>query len=264
MSQQDIFYQPDRETSGLPHDPFKSFVVPRPIGWISTTSRDGKDNLAPFSQFTNVSFDPPTILFVGHQSVYKWRQKDTVLNCIETNEFVWNMPTYELRNAVNASALETWGDEFEEAGIKKAPSRLVRPPRVADSPVSFECRVHSIVRVANEAHGSEMAGPHLVGNSDIVIGRVVGIHIKGEYITGDGLFDVLKAAPIARNGYRQYTHINQVWNMDVPMMPDDKISSSVLAGSFAGLTVGDSKKVNEGGDGRQDPKDGNSAELTFV
>jgi hypothetical protein len=172
--------------------------------------------------------------------------------------------SYELRNAVNASALETWGDEFEEAGIKKAPSRLVRPPRVADSPVSFECRVHSIVRVANEAHGSEMAGPHLVGNSDIVIGRVVGIHIKGEYITGDGLFDVLKAAPIARNGYRQYTHINQVWNMDVPMMPDDKISSSVLAGSFAGLTVGDSKKVNEGGDGREDPKDGNSAELTFV
>jgi hypothetical protein len=95
--------------------------------------------------------------------------------------------SYELRNAVNASALETWGDEFEEAGIKKAPSRLVRPPRVADSPVSFECRVHSIVRVANEAHGSEMAGPHLVGNSDIVIGRVVGIHIKGEYITGDGV-----------------------------------------------------------------------------
>jgi flavin reductase (DIM6/NTAB) family NADH-FMN oxidoreductase RutF len=88
---------------------------------------------------------------------------------------------------VNASALETWGDEFEEAGIKKAPSRLVRPPRVADSPVSFECRVHSIVRVANESHGNDMAGPHLVGNSDIVIGRVVGIHIKGEYITGDGV-----------------------------------------------------------------------------
>jgi flavin reductase (DIM6/NTAB) family NADH-FMN oxidoreductase RutF len=170
-----------------------------------------------------------------------------------------NFYSYELRSAVNASALETWGDEFEEAGIKKASSRLVRPPRVADSPVSFEFRVHSIVRVANEAHGDEMAGPHLVGNSDIVIGRVVGIHIKGEYITGDGvghfllhpkrfsnvlqLFDVLKAAPIARNGYRYYSHINQVWNMDVPMMPDDKISSSVLAGSFAGLTVGDVKTI---------------------
>jgi flavin reductase (DIM6/NTAB) family NADH-FMN oxidoreductase RutF len=97
------------------------------------------------------------------------------------------MYSYDLRESVNATALETWGDEFEEAGIQKASSRLVRPPRVADSPVSFECRVHSIIRVANEHHGDEMAGPHLVGNSDIVIGRVIGIHVKGDYITGDGV-----------------------------------------------------------------------------
>ena len=125
--------------------------------------------------------------FVGHQSVYKRRSKDTVINCMETNEFVWNMPTYDQRLDVNSSALETWGDEFEEGKIKKAPSKLVRPPRVADSPVAFECRVHSIVRVANEHHGETMFGPHLVGNSDIVIGRVVGIHINGEYITNEGV-----------------------------------------------------------------------------
>lgn len=88
---------------------------------------------------------------------------------------------------MNNTGKETWEDEFQEFGIKKAPSRLVRPPRVADSPVSFECRVHSIVRVANEYHGKKTAGPHMVGNSDIVIGRVMGIHIKGEYITGDGV-----------------------------------------------------------------------------
>lgn len=223
MVHEDIFYKPLKgETSGLPHDPFKSLVIPRPIGWISTKSQAGKDNLAPFSQFTNVSFDPPTILwvsvwtdrtpisylyfvsFVGHQDLFKNRARDTVMNCIETNEFVWNMATYvpeiilvkylltrcsrhELREEVNKTAKETYEDEFEEFGIKKVPSKLVRPPRVADSPVSFECRVHSIVRIANDFHGTSAAGPHMVGNSDIVIGRVIGIHIKGEYITPDGV-----------------------------------------------------------------------------
>jgi flavin reductase (DIM6/NTAB) family NADH-FMN oxidoreductase RutF len=191
MTHENIFYQPPLgETSGLPHDPFKSFVIPRPIGWISTKSRDGQDNLGPFSQFTNVSFDPPTILFVGHQSLYKQRSKDTVMNCIETNEFVWNMATYELKDKMNASSLESWGDEFAEQGIEKAPSRLVRPPRVAQSPVSFECRVHSIIRIPNEMHGEDMFGPHLVGTSDIVVGRVLGVHVRGEYITGDGVCEI--------------------------------------------------------------------------
>jgi hypothetical protein len=95
MSRPDIFYQPPLgEKSGLPHDPFKSFVIPRPIGWISTTSKEGQDNLAPFSQFTNVSFDPPTILFIGHQSVYKRDSKDSVRNARDTGEFVWNMSTW--------------------------------------------------------------------------------------------------------------------------------------------------------------------------
>jgi flavin reductase (DIM6/NTAB) family NADH-FMN oxidoreductase RutF len=101
---------------------------------------------------------------------------------------------------VNNTGKETWGDEFEEFGIKKSPSKLVRPPRVADSPVSFECRVHSIVRVCNEFHGKKTAGPHMVGNSDIVIGRVLGIHIKGEYITGDGVSYISNNYESGRNG----------------------------------------------------------------
>jgi flavin reductase (DIM6/NTAB) family NADH-FMN oxidoreductase RutF len=94
-SRPDIFYEPPKgEKSGLPHDPFKSFVIPRPIGWISTTSKDGQDNLGPFSQFNTVSFDPPTILFIGHQSIYKSRSKDSVINARDTGEFVWNMATF--------------------------------------------------------------------------------------------------------------------------------------------------------------------------
>jgi flavin reductase (DIM6/NTAB) family NADH-FMN oxidoreductase RutF len=94
MVHPDIFYEPAKgEKSGLPHDPFKGFVIPRPIGWISTTSKEGRDNLAPFSQFTNVSFEPPTILFIAQQSAYKGRSKDTVVNARETGEFVWNMAT---------------------------------------------------------------------------------------------------------------------------------------------------------------------------
>ncbi|KAK0636654.1 hypothetical protein B0T17DRAFT_596103 [Bombardia bombarda] len=233
MSRPDIFYEPPKgQRSGLPHDPFKSFVIPRPIGWISTKSRDGKDNLAPFSQFTNVSFDPPTILFVADQSLYKKRSKDTVLNCAETNEFVWNMVSHAQAADMNATALETWEDEFtlvENGGIEKAACRVVRPPRVAASPVSLECRVHSIVRVANEHHGEAMyGGPHLVGNSDIVIGRVLGVHIRGEYITSEGLFDVLKAAPVARNGYNHYTHVSQVWAMQMPTMPGDSNAQRLL------------------------------------
>ncbi|KIM95884.1 hypothetical protein OIDMADRAFT_33292 [Oidiodendron maius Zn] len=222
MPHQDIFYEPPKgEKSGLPHDPFKSFVIPRPIGWISTTSVDGIDNLGPFSQFNNVSFDPPTIMFVGHQSVYKRRSKDSVVNARETGEFVWNMATYDTREAVNMSALESWDDEFPVAGVTKAPSRVVKPPRVAESPVQFECKTHSVIRIQ---------GDSLVGHSDIVIGRVVAIHVKGEYITGDGLFDVLKAAPLARLGYHQYTAITNVFDMKMPFMPDDNVSGNVLGG----------------------------------
>ncbi|KAN0073987.1 hypothetical protein V8E54_007924 [Elaphomyces granulatus] len=223
MVHPDIFYEPPKgQTSGLQHDPFKSFVIPRPIGWISTTSKDGQDNLGPFSQFNNVSFDPPTILFIGHQSVYKGRSRDSVVNARDTGEFVWNMATYDLRENVNASALESWDDEFPIAEVTKAPSRVVKPPRVAESPVHFECKVHSIVRIT---------GNSLVGHSDIVIGRVVAIHVKGEYITPDGLFDVLKAAPLARLGYHQYTAINNVFDMQMPFMPDDHVSGNVLAGT---------------------------------
>jgi flavin reductase (DIM6/NTAB) family NADH-FMN oxidoreductase RutF len=166
--------------------------------------------------------------------------------------------SYPLREAVNNSARETWDDEFVESKITKAPCKVVRPPRVADSPVSFECQVQSIFRIPNESRGDDMSGPHLVGTSDIVIGRVLGIHVKGEYINDAGvsynpffmksessitntllkIFDVLKAAPIARMGYHQYTHVSSAFDMKVPMMPDDLMSEGVLGGNFDVVQAG--------------------------
>ena len=176
------------------------------------------------------------MLFVAHQSHYKKRFKDTVRNCHETEEFVWNMATYDLREQVNETALETHDDEFEIAGLTKTESKLVKPPRVKESPVQFECKVHSILRIPGR-EGS------LVGTSDIVIGRVVGIHIKGEAVTADGLIDVLKLKPIARLGYWQYSAIESVFDMKVPLMSDDVVGMAVLAGNQSKLQENDRAQI---------------------
>jgi flavin reductase (DIM6/NTAB) family NADH-FMN oxidoreductase RutF len=131
---------------------------------------------------------------------------------------------YDLRENMNETAKETWDDEFTLGGVTKAPSRVVRPPRVAESPIHYECKTWSIIQVPGNSR---------VGCSDIVIGRVVSIHIKGDIITGDGLIDVLKARPLARLGYHQYTSIESIFEMCVPLMPDDTVGAAVLGGDKA-------------------------------
>ena len=203
-----MYYEPGKTDHGLPHDPFKSCVIPRPIGWISTVSREGAHNLAPFSQFQNLTFDPPYVMFASNQSTRGLR-KDTVVNTEQTGEFVWNMATYELREAVNKSAEEVSPevDEFELAGVTKAPSRIVRPCRVAESPIHFECTYHQTIR---------LPGNGTMGTVDVVIGRVIAIHIKEEVIRPDGRIDVLKIRPIARLGYRDYTSVESIFEMVIP------------------------------------------------
>ncbi|QSZ31896.1 hypothetical protein DSL72_001465 [Monilinia vaccinii-corymbosi] len=170
-------------------------------------------------------------MFIGHQSIYKRDSKDTVNNAKDTGEFVWNMATYELRENINATALESWDDEFPLARVTKVASKIVKPPRVSESPVQFECKVHSILRIT---------GDSLVGHSDIVIGRVVGIHVRGDFgLMVQWLFDVLKAAPLARLGYHQYTAINNIFDMDMPFMPDDHVSGNVLGGFVSKNMDGD-------------------------
>ncbi len=203
-----MYYDPEKNDHGLPHDPFKSCVVPRPIGWISTISIGGIHNLAPYSQFQNLTFDPPYVMFAANQNT-RGERKDSVVNAEQTGEFVYNMATYDLREAVNRSAAEVPPevDEFELAGVTKAPSVRVKPCRVAESPVHFECRYHSTLRLPGN-------GP--MGTVDIVIGRVVLIHIRDDFISPDGRIDILRIRPLARLGYYDYTTVESIFEMVIP------------------------------------------------
>lgn len=202
-----MFYETKKNDHGLPYDPFKSCVVPRPIGWISTIGPDDVPNLAPYSQFQNLTFDPPYVMFSSNQKIDRTR-KDSVINSEQTEEFVYNMATYELREAVNISAQQVPPDidEFELAKLTKEPSRLVKPFRVGESPVQFECRYHQTLRLPGK-------GP--MGTVDVVIGEVLGIHIKDTFITPEGKLDILKIRPIARLGYYDYTCIESIFEMDI-------------------------------------------------
>jgi flavin reductase (DIM6/NTAB) family NADH-FMN oxidoreductase RutF len=208
-----MFYETRNNDHGLPHDPFKSCVVPRPIGWISTMSVDGASNLAPYSQFQNLTFDPPYVMFAANQNTAGQR-KDSVVNAEQTGEFVYNMATFDLREAVNISAQEVPADvdEFELAGLAKEPSRLVKPYRVAKSPVHFECRYHQTLR---------LPGKGRMGTTDIVIGEVLGIHIKDEFILPGGKLDILKMKPLARLGYYDYTCIESIFEIVIPGTNED-------------------------------------------
>lgn len=203
-----MYYDPDKNDHGLPHSPFKACVVPRPIGWISTISSAGIHNLAPYSQFQNLTFDPPYVMFAANQNSLG-KRKDSVVNAEQTGEFVYNMATFDLREAMNRSASEVPPeiDEFEIAGITRAASIRVKPCRVAESPIQFECRYHQTIR---------LPGNGVIGTVDIVIGRVVMIHIKDDVIGPDGRLDILKIRPLARLGYYDYTTVDSVFEMVIP------------------------------------------------
>jgi flavin reductase (DIM6/NTAB) family NADH-FMN oxidoreductase RutF len=210
-------YDPRVGSCPLPFDPFKSCTVPRPIGWLSTISRDGRANLAPYSQWQNITFDPPIVMFAANQHV-DGRRKDTVVNAEETGYFVWNMATYALRDAVNLSARDVpFGvDEFELAGVTKAACIEAPGPRVAQSPCHFECRYLSTQR---------FAGRSSVGTADVVFGEVVRIHVSEDVVRADGRLDMAKIEPIARMGYYDYAVIRETFEMRIP-----GVSDAVLAG----------------------------------
>ena len=216
-----MYYEPGGTPHGLPHDPFKSCVVPRPIGWISTVDAQGRHNLAPYSQFQNVGFDPPIVMYSANQDT-KGNRKNSVDNAERTGEFVWNMATYALREAVNITGeeLPAGVDEFERAGLTKAASRRVRPMRVAESPIQFECVYLNTLR---------FPGTPPMGSADVVFGRVVAIHIADAIIDARGMVDVLKAQPIARLGYYDYTWVQDTFRMIIP--GNDKALLAGLEGS---------------------------------
>ncbi|NLL53034.1 MAG: flavin reductase family protein [Peptococcaceae bacterium] len=203
-----MYYDPEKDDHGLARSPFKSCVLPRPIGWISTLSTAGVHNLAPFSQFQNLTFDPPYVMIASNQNV-QGNRKDTVINIETTGEFVYNMVTYDLREAMAKSAVELPPevDEFVEAGLTKVPSVKVKPCRVGESPIQFECTYHSTLR---------LPGRGAQGSVDIIIGKVVLVHIKDEFILPDGKIDVVKLRPLARLGYFDYTTVDHTFEMKTP------------------------------------------------
>ncbi len=180
------FYEP-RHGHGLPHDPFNAIVGPRPIGWVSTRGSDGSVNLAPYSFFNAFCYTPPIIGFSSTGA------KDSLRNCRETGEFVWNLATRALAEPMNEScaAVPYGADEFALAGVTPTPSRLVGPPRVAESPVAFECRVSDIVQL--RGHEGTPATAWLV------LAEVVAVHIKRALLP-DGVFDTFGAGIILRAG----------------------------------------------------------------
>lgn len=184
-----MFYEP-AAGHPLPRDPFKAIVAPRPIGWISAVDARGRVNLAPYSFFNAVSADPHMVMFSSEG------EKDALAFARETGEFVCNLATFDLREAMNATSapLPRGESEFAHAGLTPAPSRIVKAPRVAESPVALECKLVQIVPLT-ATDGRTVY--------HMAIGEVVGVHIDDRFLV-DGFLDIAAMRPIARAGYFDY------------------------------------------------------------
>lgn len=200
-------YEPAKGDHGLPFSPFSACVVPRPIGWVSTVSADGIPNLAPFSFFNGVGHAPPTVVFCPNGPHAEGGEKDTAVNIAATGEFVVNIATWPLREKMNLSAqtLPRAADEFAHAGLTAAPSRMVAPPRVAESPIHLECRHIRTVELPSWTDHTLRA----------VFGEVVLIHIDDGVIR-DGRVDMGLLQPIARLGYQDYATMGEIFAMPLP------------------------------------------------
>lgn len=204
-----MFYEP-RQGHGLPHNPFNAIVAPRPIGWISTRAEDGSVNLAPYSFFNGVAYTPPQVMFSASEGRGDGR-KDSVRNALETGEFVANLATWGLREAMNLTSTPAphGVDEFEVAGLTRGECRIVSAPRVAESPVSLECTVVTHV---------ELRGAPGLTPPTMVIGEVVGVHVADDILV-DGIVDVGRLDAIGRLGYRQYVRVTEAFEMTRPGWP---------------------------------------------
>jgi len=200
----DYFYEP-RIGHGLKHNPFKAIIAPRPIGWISSVDNKGQVNLAPYSFFNALCDSPPLLAFCT-----TGERKDSVNNIEETGEFVANLVGADLAHAMNTTAASVphGVNEFELANLAAAPSKLVKPPRVADAISAMECKVTQILQLTDKAG--------LKINAWLTIGEVVGVHINDAYLK-DGIFDTAAARPLGRCGYRgDYVEVNTIFEMIRP------------------------------------------------
>ena len=187
-----MFYETAANKHGLKHDPFKALIVPRPVGWISTVSKDGICNIAPYSFFNAFGEKPHYVAFASAGP------KDSLLNVEETGEFVCSLATWDLRFNMNMTAapVPRGVDEFPIGDLIAASSRLVKPPRVKQSPAAFECKYWKTIELPPAEPGGK-------STYSVVFGRVVGVHIDDQFIN-DGIVDTGAMRPIARLGYMDY------------------------------------------------------------
>ena len=199
-----MFYRP-ADGHGLPRNPFKAIVTPRPVGWISTRDADGTENLAPYSYFNAVADEPPQVMFASTGTKADQEDaKDSVSNIRRTGVFCVNIVEYAMRNQMNATS-GVYGkdvDEFEHAGLARAPCQTIPCSRVVGAPAALECRLTKISRLRGEANR-------------MVLGEVTGIHLRDDCLS-NGCFDVLKYQPLARLGYRDYARIAEHFAMIRP------------------------------------------------
>lgn len=199
-----MFYETrQRDKSLLPRDPFKAIVAPRPIGWISTRSRDGHINLAPYSFFNAFSSTPPVVGFSSEGA------KDSAAFARDSGEFVVNLATLDLLHPMSQSSapLPRGQSEFAHAGLTMAACRLVGAPRVAESHAAMECKVTEIVTLTN------LRGEPL--DNYLVLGEVVAFHIDDRFIR-DGVFDTAAAQSLARCGYQDYAVVDKLFTLARP------------------------------------------------
>lgn len=199
-----MFYEP-RLGHGLKHNPFGALIVPRPIAWVSTRDQDGSENLAPYSFFNGVSYDPPQIM-IASTSSKEDREigKDTVSNTIETGEFCINMVGFDMLHKMNMTSFAVSRDisEFDLADVDREECKIISVPRVRDAPASLECKLIQHVDLPGE-------------NNIVVFGEVVGIHLNDEYLS-NGVFDITKFEPVARLGYLDYAKVSDVFSLKRP------------------------------------------------
>jgi flavin reductase (DIM6/NTAB) family NADH-FMN oxidoreductase RutF len=199
-----MFYDTRDGSRTLPHDPFKAIVAPRPIGWISSISAKGEVNLAPYSFFNGVHSKPNLVMFASESL------KDSVANIQETGEFVCSLATWDLRDQMNTTSapMPHGQNEMERAKLEPAPSRLVKPPRVAASPCALECKMTQMIQL-KDIEGRDVDGY-------VVFGRVIGVHIDDRFIK-NGRLDTAAMKPIARCGYNdEYTVVERMFSMTRP------------------------------------------------
>ena len=204
-----MFYKPgSHRENGFKRDPFKAFVSPRPIGWISTINEHGQSNLAPYSFFNAVSADPPCVMFASGGRMDGKGKKDSQLNAEQTGEFVCSIVGNDQREAMNQTSIHLpYGeDEMPNAGLEGEASKLVKPLRVKNAPVHLECKYMQSIQMPCWHEGRE---------NWVIFGEVVGIHVDPKIIK-DGLVDVTLYQPVSRLGYMDYSAVTELFQMDRP------------------------------------------------